>query len=71
MIHMIELNEEELRKGLKFSDWKMYDADNDFICIVEDQPTEADAIEESNNPYGGKDGMVADAVRGERIKENK
>ena len=71
MIHMIKLNEEELRKGLKFSDWKMYDADNDFIWIVEDEPTEADAIEESNNPYGGKDGMVADAVRGERIKENK
>ena len=61
----------EDRKGLKFSDWKMYDADGDFIWIVEDEPTEADAIEESNHPYGGKDGLIPDAIRGERIEVKK
>jgi hypothetical protein len=57
----------ENRKGLKFSDWKMYDAEDNYKGIVEDEPTEADAIEEFNNPYGGKDGLISDAVRGERI----
>jgi hypothetical protein len=58
----------EERDGLMFSDWKMFDADGDYKGIIQDEPTEADAIEGFNNPYGGKDGLIPDAVRGVRIE---
>ena len=41
----------EEREGLMFSDWNMYDADGDFIWIIEDEPKvgQWQDYEENNN----------------------